>query len=78
MHYVKLPNKHIAEKQDERNQSELIKALGRPMEYTCPKCGSPVQHTVLCSYPGQDKYKCTRCDYLKVIPQQIRTQVAPT
>lgn len=28
MHYVKLPNKHIAEKQPPCNQSELIEPLG--------------------------------------------------
>lgn len=39
------------------DQTKQKSAQSKPAEYTCPKCGSPVQHTVLYSYPGKDKYE---------------------
>jgi len=43
----------------------------------CPKCGAPVVHKVLLSYPGQDDYRCTKCDYHRTIPQKAMSIEAP-
>lgn len=32
-------------------------------EELCPKCGKPLFHTVICTYPPIPRYECTNCGY---------------
>jgi uncharacterized Zn finger protein len=33
------------------------------IETICPKCGSTVNVTQVCTYPPTTCYRCTKCDY---------------
>ena len=39
--------------------------------YTCPKCGSDLEETVLMSYPPQYRRLCRKCGYKYI--EQTRT-----
>lgn len=46
------------------------------IQLICPRCGSEVVHTIVCTYPATDCYKCTnpKCDYHKDIREDLKIE----
>jgi len=37
----------------------------------CSRCGGRLDHSVLCSYPAQDRYDCPGCGYFLVEQRKV-------
>ena len=47
------------------------------MRYKCPKCKGKVTKSVIQENPTRDHYKCTKCEYVKEVPDKAEVLVAP-
>lgn len=47
------------------------------MRYKCPKCGRKVIKSVIQENPTRDRYVCTKCDYVKEVPEKNEVVTAP-
>ena len=46
-------------------------------KYKCPRCKGRVIKSVIQDVPTRDRYECTKCEYVKEVPDKNQVLTAP-